>query len=79
MYPFELENFIKSRNNYLGGNDLYKAISIEENPQLNHIKFDPYNNQYQMWDEEGHYYEFTPMPFKEAKQKGLVKRLSKKR
>ena len=31
MYLWELEKFIKDRGNRLGGDDLLKAISIEEN------------------------------------------------
>ena len=77
MYPYELRKFIEDRNYYLGGDDLLKASSSIENPQLNHIKYEPYENKYQMWDCEGNYYEFTPMPYEEAKQKGLVKTLTK--
>ena len=73
IYPKELEQLIKARNYYLGGDDLMLATSTIENPQLNHIKYEPYENKYKMWDKEGHYYEFTPMPYEEAKQKRLVK------
>lgn len=79
MYPWELQKFIQDRNNYLGGDDLIKATSIEENPQLNHIKYDPYNSRYQMWDKDGNFYEFGVMPYEEAKEKGLVKKLIKER
>lgn len=77
MYPNELEQFIKVRNYYLGGDDLMLATSTIENPQLNHIKYEPYENKYKMWDKEGHYYEFTPMPYEEAKSKRLVKMIDK--
>jgi hypothetical protein len=73
MYSWELKNFINERNKYLGGDDLLKIISLKENPQLNHIIFNPYNNIYEMWDNCGNYYNFKAMPFEEAKQKGLVK------
>ena len=79
MYPEELQQFIKDRNYYLGGDDLLKAISIKENPQLNHIVYHPNNSIYEMWDRYGNYYEFTPMPYEEAKQKGLVKTLTKRK
>ena len=77
MYPNELEQFIKARNYYLGGDDLMLATSTIENPQLNHIKYEPYENKYKMWDKEGHYYEFTLMPYEEAKSKRLVKMIDK--
>lgn len=74
MYPEELKRFIQSKNNYLGGNDLIKATSIQENPQLNHIHYNPFNNQYQMWDCYGNYYEINVIPYEEC-QKTLVKSL----
>ncbi len=69
MYPSELEQFIRERNYQLEGYDLLKAISLEENPQLNHILFDPYENKYKMWDKEGNHYEFTPVPCKKLIKK----------
>lgn len=69
MYPNELEQFIKARNYYLGGDDLMLATSTIENPQLNHIKYEPYENKYRMWDKEGNYYEFTPIPCKTLTKK----------
>lgn len=73
MYPYEVAEFLKQRNYYIGGDDLIRITSIKENPQLNHIKFNPYDNEYEMWDIEGNYYKFTAMPYKEAIEKGLVK------
>jgi hypothetical protein len=78
MYPWELKKFIEERNNVLGGDDLQKATSPYENPQLKNILYDPNNHQYQMWDNEGNYYKFRAIPYEEAKQKGLVKTLDKK-
>lgn len=73
MYPYEVAEYLKQRNYYIGGDDLLKVTSVKENPQLNHIKFNPYNNEYEMWDVEGNYYKFTAMPYKEAVEKGLVR------
>lgn len=73
MYPYEIQKFIEQRNYYVGGDDLVKVLSIKENPQLKRIKFNPYNNEFEMWDHEGNYYKFKAMPFKEAVQRGLVK------
>lgn len=78
MYPWELEQFIRERNYYLGGDDLIKATSIQENPQLIGIQYKPFENKYYMWDGEGNTYSLTPMPYTEAVEKGLVKKLVKK-
>lgn len=79
MYPWELAEFLKERGYYIGGDDLMKATSLSENPQLDHIIYEPFTNKYKMWDKEGHYYEFTAMPYEEAKQKGLVKKRERNR
>lgn len=65
MYPEELKKFIAERNYRLGGDDLLKASSWQENPQLNHIMYNPFENKYQMWDIYGNYYEFEPIPYEE--------------
>ena len=39
MYSWELEKFIKERNYLVGGDDLVKILSLEENPQLTNITF----------------------------------------
>lgn len=65
MYPEELQKFIKEKNCRLGGDDLIKASSVQENPQLNHIMYDAFENKYKMWDIYGNYYEFEPIPYEE--------------
>lgn len=74
MYPWELKDFIEQRNGTLGGDDLLKVTSPEENPQLNHILYNSFENKFKMWDKEGNYYEITPIPYEQAKEKGLVKK-----
>lgn len=74
MYPYEITEFLKQRNYYIGGDDLLKVTSTEENPQLDHIRFNQGTNEYEMWDKEGNYYIFEAMPYKEALEKGLVKK-----
>lgn len=73
MYPYEIEQFLRQRNYYIGGDDLVKVTSQKENPQLNHVKFNPEYNEFELWDKEGHYYKFRAMPYKEALEQGLVK------
>lgn len=73
MYPFELFEYLKQRNWYIGGDDLLKVISVKENPQINHIEFNSGSGKYDMWDSDGNYYEFTAMPYEEAVKRGLVK------
>ena len=79
MYSWEIYKFLEERGYYIGGDDLIKVTSVKENPQLNHIKYDLYQNRYEMWDKEGNYFNFAQMPYIEAEEKGLVKKKVLKR
>lgn len=48
MYSWEISEFLKQRNYYIGGDDLLKVTSTIENPQLDHIKFNQGTNEYEM-------------------------------
>lgn len=72
MFSWEIENFLKERNYYIGGNDLNFILDTRQHPQINHIKFNPFDNTYEMWDKDGRYFHFTGMTYKEAKEKGLI-------
>ena len=74
MYPDELRKFIEDRNYYIGGDDLTLVTSIEKNPQLRIINYNPLSNIYEMWDVYNNYYSFYAMPYKEAVEKNLVKK-----
>ena len=77
MYSWEIYNFLKDRNYYIGGDDLMKVTSIKENPQLKYIKFNPFDNTYEMLDNEGNFFKFKAIPYEEAKNKKLIKNLKK--
>lgn len=78
MYSWELEKFIKERNYLIGGDDLIKILSLEENPQLTRITFSPERNLYTICDKDGTSLEFNVMPYEEAEEKGLVRTLENK-
>lgn len=65
MYPWELEEFIKKRNYVIGGEDLLKVISTNENPQLIQVTLYPGNNRYELKDEFMNHYTFTVLPYEE--------------
>ena len=79
MYSWEIYNFLAERNFYIGGDDLLFITDVKQHPQLNHIKYDAFENKYEMWDYEGNYFCFTPMPYTEAIQQGLVKKKTLKK
>ena len=77
MFSWEIEKFLKDRNYYIGGDDLTFITDIRQHPQLDHIKFNPYDSSYDMWDKDGNYFHFTAMPYEVAKEKGLVKEIER--
>ena len=56
MYDFEIENFLRERQYAIGYKDF---IYITRNsPQIDHIKYDPYNQEHEMWSTDGNYFKF---------------------
>lgn len=48
MFSWEIKKLLEERGYYIGDEELLKLISIEENPQLNHIIYNAFTNKYQM-------------------------------
>lgn len=86
MYNWEIENLLRQRDYYIGGDELLKVISVRENPQLMYIK--RYDGTWRGEEGKCIYYmeargDFNPqevqkfsfcaMPYEEAKEKGFVK------
>lgn len=74
MYSWEIQQFLEEHNFYIGGDDLIFITDVNQHPQLNHIKYNPYEHKYEMWDNEGWYFCFWAMPYEEAMNNGLVKK-----
>ena len=58
MYPHELQEFISSRNYELNREELLQVIDVKTNSQLTYVKYNPWNNSYEMSDRYGNYYNF---------------------
>lgn len=77
MYSWELEQFIKERNYYIGGDDLAFVIDIGKHPQINYIGYDAFTKSYTLSTSDNYCFKFKAMPIFEAQEKGLVKSLIK--
>lgn len=44
MYSWEIENFFKNTNYSITPDDYQKIVT--ESPQINHIKYEPYSNDF---------------------------------
>lgn len=53
MYSYEIDNIVKE-NNYNVPSSVYETlISL---PQINHIKYDAYSDDFQIWTTDGYYW-----------------------
>ena len=73
MYSWEITNFLAEHNYHIGGDDLLFIINPKNHPQINHIQYNPYENKYEMWDDEGNYFCFWPIPYEEVKKQEPAK------
>lgn len=56
MYDWELENYLKQRNCNLNHKEY--GFICKTCPQLNHIKYEPFDNIFKAWSDGGQYFEF---------------------
>ena len=57
MYSYEIDNIIKNKQNNIDSNT-YSNI-CKHSPQINHIKYSSFTNSYEIWTEDGYYWNFT--------------------
>lgn len=57
MYSYEISNLVNHYNQNIPS-PLYVKI-IQTSPQINHVKYNPFGNYYEMWDNEGCYWKYS--------------------
>lgn len=57
MFSNEIDQALESRN-YNIDSGTYSNI-CSSSPQINHIKYNPYSNDYEMWSDDNYYWKFT--------------------
>ena len=56
VFSSELDHFIKERNYYLTRSD-YLKISPDTCPQIDHMKYDPFRDIFEIWTNDGYHWE----------------------
>ena len=56
MYNYEIRNYLQERNYSLNQKD-YQYI-VDTCPQINHIKYEPYDDIFNVWTVDCEYFEF---------------------
>ncbi len=67
MYSYEIDNILKN-NNHAIDSEVYINI-IQTSPQINHVKYSPYSDNYEMWSDIGEYWNFKV--YNKERQKNL--------
>lgn len=74
MYSWEIRKFLEDRNYNISEQDLLFILNIKNHPQINHIKFNDYDNSYDMWSSDGEYFHFKVKSRRDAKDKKIKRR-----
>lgn len=67
MYSHEIEELLKIRNYLVGGEDLKRITSVNDNPQINYIKYDAFDNSMEMTTTDNYHFKFGIIPYEEPK------------
>lgn len=58
MYSHEIQQLLELKQYLLEQKEANKILDIKESPQINHIKFNPYNEDFEMWTSDNYYFKF---------------------
>lgn len=59
LYSYEIEDYIKKRNYSLTANECAEIINVGNNPQIARVKYNPFNNEYEINTYDGYYLKFN--------------------
>lgn len=55
MYSYEINQILKENNNYIPSTTYETVLS---SPQIDHVKYSPYGDAYEIWTSDGWYWKF---------------------
>lgn len=55
MYSYEIDQILKENNNYIPSTAYETVLS---SPQIDHVKYSPYGDVYEIWTSDGWYWKF---------------------
>lgn len=56
MYSHEIEKFIKEKNYILDKDEYKKIFNVDNNPQIVQMKYDSYNDDFEMKTSDNYYF-----------------------
>lgn len=73
MYSWELHKFLEERDNMLTPEELLFVTDMNEHPQIDHVKYNPYGDFFEMWDNTGDYFDFKSQKYDDWVNMGNLK------
>lgn len=58
MYSWEIEQLLKLRNYLINNKEYFQISNIKDNPQISYIKYDAYNNDFQIDTKDDYHFKF---------------------
>lgn len=59
MYSYEIKQFLADKNSIITKEDYYSLTDIRENPQIKSIKYNTFEDKYELKTDDGYYFKFS--------------------
>lgn len=58
MYSHEIKQLLELKNYLLDRKEANKILNIKDSPQINHVKYNTYDDNFEMWTSDNYYFKF---------------------
>ena len=58
LYSWEIEKLLQMRNYLIEVQEYIEISDIKKNPQINRVKYDPYNDDFEIWTNDNYDFKF---------------------
>ena len=58
MYSNEIKQLLELKNYLLDRKEANKILNIKDSPQINHVKYNTYDDNFEMWTSDNYYFKF---------------------
>ena len=58
MYSHEIKQLLELKNYLLDRKEANKILNVKDSPQINHVKYNTYDDNFEMWTSDNYYFKF---------------------
>ena len=58
MYSHEIKQLLELKTYLLDRKEANKILNIKDSPQINHVKYNTYDDNFEMWTSDNYYFKF---------------------